>query len=66
MLITVNGESRNIPEESTAADLLRELDLKAAQVVVEVNLDILKREALNERTLQEGDQIEILHFVGGG
>jgi thiazole synthase len=64
--ITVNGEPRDVPEGTTAAGLLEELRLAPERVVVEVNLTILKRAQLPETVLQEGDQVEIVHFVGGG
>ena len=47
-------------------DLLGRLKLKPELVVVELNLDILKREELANAVLKEGDQVEVVQFVGGG
>ena len=66
MTLTVNGESRELPEGSTVTALLETLQIAPGRVVVEVNLQILKRAELAGRALQEGDRVEIVHFIGGG
>lgn len=66
MDVTVNGEARRVPDGTTAAGLLQQLDIRPERVVVEVNLTILKRDQLASTTLKPGDRIEIVHFVGGG
>ena len=63
--LTVNGESRQTTA-STIADLVRELDLDPAKVAVERNGDIAPRSTLADAILADGDQLEIVHFVGGG
>jgi sulfur carrier protein len=64
--LTVNGEEMDLPEGTTAAALLDQLKLNPGLVVVELNLNILKRDELPKTALKEGDQVEIVHFVGGG
>jgi thiazole synthase len=65
--IRVNGETRAIPTGCTLSALLAELDLDPRLVVVERNREILRdRAAFNEVTLQDGDVLELVHFVGGG
>ena len=66
MQITVNGELRNVSERLTVADLLAQLDLTPARVAVEVNEEVVSRDAYARDTLAEGDRVEIVHFVGGG
>jgi len=66
MELVVNGEKRKMPEGATAARLLEELNIAPERVVVEVNLAILKRAQLPGAVLHDGDQVEIVHFVGGG
>ncbi len=66
MKLTVNGEEMELPEGTTAAALLDQLKLNPGLVVVELNLNILKREELAGAVLKETDQVEIVHFVGGG
>ncbi|MDO8730637.1 MAG: sulfur carrier protein ThiS [Candidatus Omnitrophota bacterium] len=66
MKLTVNGDPMDLPEGMTAAALLEQLKLNPGLVVVELNLNILKRDDLVKAALNEGDQVEIVHFVGGG
>lgn len=65
--VTVNGDERLIPAGRTLGDLLREHDLDPRMVVVERNREILRdREQFDRLTLEDGDELEIVHFVGGG
>jgi sulfur carrier protein len=64
--IRINGEEKEIKDGLTIARLLEELQLRAGRVVVEVNREIVSREAHGSTTLKEGDALEIVHFVGGG
>ncbi len=66
MKLTVNGDPMEVSEGTTAAALLDQLKLNPGLVVVELNLTILKREELAGSVLKESDQVEIVHFVGGG
>lgn len=50
----------------SVAQLLGELEIRPGRVVVELNHDVLSREAHDQTFLKEGDKIEIVHFVGGG
>jgi len=63
--ITLNGEPRNT-SASTIADLVRELELTPEKVAVERNGEIVPRSTLAQAILGAGDQLEIVHFVGGG
>ena len=64
--IRVNGESRGVDDGTTVAVLLRDLDIRVDRVAVELNLEILAKDDFDARLLHEGDQIEILSFIGGG
>lgn len=66
MRLMVNGETRELPDGSPVTALLETLQVAPERVVVEVNLKILKRAELASTVLQAGDQVEIVHFVGGG
>jgi thiamine biosynthesis protein ThiS len=66
LLISVNGEKREIAEGLTIAQLLDELNIRPGRVVIELNRDIVSREAYGSAILKEGDALEIVHFVGGG
>lgn len=64
--VVVNGEARRTDRGTTLAGLLAELRLDPRAVVVEHNRRIVRRDALAGVTLAEGDQVELVHFVGGG
>lgn len=66
MQMQVNGEQRTVPDGVTVAGLLKELDIRPDRVAVELNLTILDRSEFDRRSLQEGDRIEIISFIGGG
>lgn len=63
--ITLNGEPRQTTA-ATIADLVRELELEPGKVAVECNREIAPRSTLKQAPLNEGDALEIVHFVGGG
>lgn len=65
--VTVNGDQRQVAAGSTLGDLLREHGLDPRMVVVERNREILRdRDAFDALALEAGDQLELVHFVGGG
>jgi thiamine biosynthesis protein ThiS len=66
MTVVVNGEERQVDGTATALDVLQLLGLDPRTVVVEVNRRIIRRPALADTGLSDGDQIEVVHFVGGG
>lgn len=65
--LMVNGTPRELQRNSTIAGLLGSLDIDPRLVVVEHNRSILRdRDAYAELNLNDGDVVEIVHFVGGG
>jgi len=66
MKIQVNGEGRTANVGVTVAELLRELDIRPDRVAVEVNTEVLNRQEFERRGLREGDNVEIISFIGGG
>ncbi|MHB8539832.1 MAG: sulfur carrier protein ThiS [Candidatus Acidiferrales bacterium] len=64
--VTINGESREVPDGLNVVALLAHLGITAERVAIERNLDILPRAAWQETSVQAGDSYEIVHFVGGG
>ncbi len=66
MTIALNGEPFEVPGPLTVGELLTRLEIDARRVAVEHNLVVLKRAASDATVVQEGDQIEIVNFVGGG
>lgn len=64
--LTINGDPRTVAGPTTLAGLLEQLGLQPSAVVVEHNRAIVRRPELAGVPVAEGDQVEIVHFVGGG
>ena len=64
--IMVNGEKRDVAANATIAKLLERLEIVGGRIAVERNLEIVPRSSFDALHLQEGDRLEIVHFVGGG
>jgi thiamine biosynthesis protein ThiS len=64
--IVVNGQHRRVPAGMTIAQLANELGLVPEKVAVERNLEVVPRSTLASVCLEDGDDLEIVHFVGGG
>ncbi|MGE6792352.1 sulfur carrier protein ThiS [Pseudomonas guineae] len=66
MRILLNGEPFELPEGATVDGLIERLDLAGRRVAVELNLDIVPRSQHSATALREGDQVEVVHAIGGG
>ena len=66
MTITLNGDAHELPGPVTLAALLRTLDIDARRVAVEVNLSVIKKAAYETLLVGDGDEVEVVNFVGGG
>ena len=64
--VTVNGERRAFPARSTLLDVVRALSLEPERVAIEYNRVIIKRKLWPSTALDNGAEIEIVQFVGGG
>jgi len=64
--VRVNGEHRRVHVGMSVADLARELGLAPEKVAVERNLDVVPRAKLADTIVEDGDDFEIVTFVGGG
>jgi len=64
--IRVNGEHRRVPGGVSIAEMLNEIGIDPAKVAVERNLEVVPRSALGQVCVEDGDDFEIVHFVGGG
>ena len=66
MEIFFNGEPRIVPDGTSVAGLLEQLEIQPRQVAVEVNLELVPRTRHGERLLASGDRLEVVTLVGGG
>lgn len=64
--VRLNGKLRDVGGGHTVRSLLESLELHPGMVVVELNREILRRDAYADVGVEEGDTIELVHFVGGG
>lgn len=64
--IRINGEERRVAGGMSVAALIAELGLNAKRVAVERNLSIIPRSTFGQVEVEDGDEYEIVHFVGGG
>jgi sulfur carrier protein len=66
MRITLNGDPYQLDQPVTISELLAKLEIDPRRVAVELNLVVLKRPTFESTTIKEGDEVEIVNFVGGG
>jgi sulfur carrier protein len=64
--ITLNGDTHEVAGPLTVTELLAHLSIDSRRVAVEHNLVVLKRDRFAVTMVREGDEIEIVNFVGGG
>jgi thiamine biosynthesis protein ThiS len=64
--VRINGEHRRVAEGISIAQLVSELGFDPVRVAVECNLEVVPRSTLAEVGVQDGDDFEIVRFVGGG
>jgi len=64
--ITLNGDPYNLDAPLSVSDLLARLQIDARRVAVEHNLVVVRRGAFDATVVRDGDQVEIVNFVGGG
>ena len=65
-MITLNGDAFEVAAPLTVSELLTRLEIDARRVAVEHNMVVLKRAAFESTLVREGDEVEIVNFVGGG
>ncbi|HEX8817510.1 MAG TPA: sulfur carrier protein ThiS [Terriglobales bacterium] len=66
MKLQINGQPREFDSPLSLAGLIENLGMTAGRVAVELNRNIVPREQWTATNLADGDQLEIVHFVGGG
>ena len=66
MTLTVNGENRDLKDNTTLIALLESFSLNPEATAVQLNDDILERDTFQSITLNEGDTVELIRIVGGG
>ncbi len=66
MQIRLNGETRQVAEAVTLAQLVAELGLQGSRYAIEVNEELVPRSKHPDYVLSEGDRVEVVQAIGGG
>jgi sulfur carrier protein len=66
MHIKINGDPHALPGPLSVSELLARLEIDARRVAVELNTSVVKKVAYDSSVIRDGDEIEIVNFVGGG
>lgn len=66
MEISINGQSQQVQDDFTVAQLIDTLGLTSKRLAVEVNLAIVPRSKFEAYILTQGDRVEIVQAIGGG
>jgi sulfur carrier protein len=66
MKVFVNGEEKDLSSATSLSELITALDLPVARIAIELNREVVRRSDWGSTMLNDGDRIEIVHFVGGG
>ena len=64
--VTINGDLHSLDENIKLTQLLAQLDLSGKKIAIELNKEIVVRSNYENINLKSGDQLEIVHFIGGG
>jgi sulfur carrier protein len=66
MKVFINGETREISNEVSLSELLKNLSLPSERIAIELNKEVVRRKDWENIQVKDADKIEIVHFVGGG
>ena len=66
MLLKINGIEKNISSSTNLAELLLELEIVSPHCAVALNQEVIPNAKLKQTKVHDGDNIEIVHAVGGG
>ncbi len=64
--IKINGKINKIKDKTKLSDLIKNLKVPLKKVAIELNREIVDKNKLNRIDLKSNDEIEIVHFIGGG
>ena len=64
--LRINGEDREVVDNLSLKELVKQLDLTPERIAIELNHKVVRRVDWPSTLLKENDQVEVVHFVGGG
>ena len=66
MQVTINAETKELPEACSVAQMIELLSLQNKRLAVEINKELVPRSEFASHQIQVGDEIEIVQAIGGG
>ena len=66
MQIQINGDNKSFSDGITLLELITQIEMPAQRIAVELNREVVRRSDWETTLLNDGDKVEIVHFVGGG
>lgn len=64
--IILNGEEKEFDKKLTISELIQKFELDAKKIAIELNLEIIDPKSYESKFLENNDNLEIVHFIGGG
>jgi sulfur carrier protein len=64
--VSINGKQESLQNGITVAELIQQINLTGKRIAMELNGEIVPRSQFSDRTLKQGDKLEIIVAVGGG
>ena len=64
--VTINGDTHSLDSTLSLIDLLAHFEIEEGKVAIEYNREIVPKSTFDQVTISDGDQLEIVHFIGGG
>jgi len=64
--LQINGQKRELPEPTTLLEFLQSKEIDPRFIVIEYNGTVIRRNTFSDVTLSDGDEVEIVHMIGGG
>jgi len=66
MLLVINGDNKEVQDGSSLLQIMKDLKIEDKVMAAAVNMNIVKKDIWADYKPQNGDALELLHFVGGG
>jgi len=66
MKVIINGEAKEISDELNLSGLLKHFSLPQERIAIELNKQVVRKKDWENITINDGDKLEVIHFVGGG
>jgi len=66
MMIILNGENKQVPDNVTIGGLLEHLKIQPERVAIELNMEIVKKSMYASTVVKNGDSVEVVSFMSGG